>query len=314
MHPSKNPATMRLDRFAVFVFKLKFMQFRDFAALSLTLLVANVFCIRSFAEPLVIPLWTDGAPGFEDRKDDPEVAKDYYVQNIHYPTLTAYLPSAAYASGTAVIICPGGGHNKLVITSEGFAAAEYFASIGVTAFVLKYRLEREENSPYKIDVHAKQDGQRAMRLVRSQAKEMNIDPTKIGLVGFSAGGEVVSMIAYDDGQPDPKAADPIDRVSSKPDFQVLVYPGPLGIPHSVPADAPPAFFIVANDDGAAKNIIGLLEKYRTAKASVETHIYAAGGHGFNMGQRSKLSSINTWPDRLTQWMQDQQIIPAEISK
>jgi len=143
----------------------------------------------------VVHLWPGGAPGFESRKNEPEQAKDWWVKNIHNPSLTVYQPSKEKANGSAVIICPGGGHRELVFTAEGQDAAEYFNSIGVTAFVLKYRLFREENSPYKRE-HALQDGQRAMRFVRQQASTWNLDNTRIGLMGFSAGGELASWIAF----------------------------------------------------------------------------------------------------------------------
>jgi acetyl esterase/lipase len=144
-----------------------------------------------------------------------------------------------------------------------------------------------------------------MRLVRSRASEWGIDPDRVGIVGFSAGGEVASMVAYTPGQADPNVADPIDRLSSRPNFQVLIYPGPLGIPDTIPADAPPAFLLVANDDrGASRVVASLLQKYRAAGLPLEAHILARGGHGFNMGNRSKLESVKKWPERLGDWMTD----------
>lgn len=253
----------------------------------------------------VIPLWANGAPGFESRKDEPEQAESYWVKNIHNPTLTVRLPPKDVATGAAVIVCPGGGHRELVFNAEGLDAAKFLNSIGVAVFALKYRLGREEGSPYEIETHALQDGQRAVRLVRSRAKEWGIDPTRIGMLGFSAGGEVVSMVAYADGAPMADAADPIDRVSARPDFQMLVYPGPLGIPETVPADAPPAFLLVANDDfGASRSIASLIPKLRSAGVPMECHIYSRGGHAFNMGNRSDLTTLKTWPDRMNDWMND----------
>ena len=272
----------------------------------------STFCIAlltlgSLAQdaPVVIPLWPEGAPGFEDRKDESEQAEAYWVKNVHNPSLTVFLPSAEKATGTAVIICPGGGHRLLVFGAEGVDPAKYLQERGIACFVLKYRLGREENSPYTIDVHAKQDAHRAMRLVRSRAQEWGIDPGKVGMLGFSAGGETVSLVAYESGDGDPQAKDPIDRLNGKPDFQMLVYPGPLGIPETIPADAPPALLIVANDDrGASRVIASLFQGYRDAKASVEAHIFAKGGHGFNMGQRTKLHSVRDWPQRMTDWLHD----------
>jgi acetyl esterase/lipase len=267
-------------------------------------------------KPLVIPLWANGAPGFENRKDEPEQAKDYWVKNIHNPSIAVYLPPKEKANGAAVIICPGGGHRLLVYNAEGTEPAVFLNSIGVTAIVLKYRLAREENSPYSLDKHPREDAYRAMRLVRSHAKEWNIDSSRIGMLGFSAGGEVVSMVAYAPGKGDPKAKDPVDRLNGKPDFQMLIYPGPLGIPDSVSADAPPAFLLAANNDECCSPpVIKLLEKYRSAKVPIEVHIYTQGSHGFNMGNRSKLASIKSWPQRMADWMADNNIlVPAAAGK
>ena len=251
-----------------------------------------------------IPLWEKGAPGFEDRKDEPELAKEWWVKNIHNPSLTVFLAPPEKRTGAAVVICPGGGHRLLVAGAEGNDAAKYLNEIGVSAFVLKYRLGREENSPYKIDVHAKQDGQRAMRWVRHHAADLGIDAQRIGLFGFSAGGEVASMVTYGDHDGDAKAADPIDQASCRPDYQIVVYPGPLGIPDTIPAGSPKTFLLVSNDDGASKVVFDLAIKLRAAKVPIELHLYHAGGHGFNMGQRSKLESISTWKHRLGDWMQD----------
>ena len=278
-----------------------------------SLVLACVLAVSAAAdEPAVIPLWPDGAPGSEARKSEAEVAKGYSVKNVHNPTLTVFLPPKDKATGAAVVICPGGGHRELVYKAEGVELAQYLNSIGVAAFVLKYRLAREPNSPYKIEVHALQDGQRAMRLVRSRAAEFGLDPKRVGIVGFSAGGEVASMVSYAPGAGEPKAADAIDRLSSRPDFQVMIYPGPLGIPEKLPADAPPEFLLVSNDDGAARVIVDLLRKAREAKIPVEAHILAKGGHGFNMGNRSKLESVKTWPQRLADWLGDNAILdPAK---
>lgn len=266
-------------------------------------------------EPTVIPLWEKGAPGFENRRNEPELAKDYWVRNIHNPSLTVFLPPKDKANGAAVVVCPGGGHRLLVYTAEGIDPAKYLNSLGVTVFVLKYRLGRDTLSPYKIDVHAKQDGFRAMRLVRSRAAEFGLDTNRIGLMGFSAGGEVVDMVAFGKGPGDPKAPDPIDRQNAKPSFIIQIYPGPLYVPDVVPADAPPAFLLAANDDPCcAVPVMQLLQRYRDAKVLVEAHLFTKGGHGFNMGQRSKLKSINTWPQRLADWLSDNNILQPERPK
>jgi acetyl esterase/lipase len=257
----------------------------------------------------VVPLWAGGAPGFEQRRNEPEVIQGGSVRNVHNPSITVYLPPSEKATGAAVVVVPGGGHRQLVFTAEGTEPATFLTSIGVAAFVLKHRLAREENSPYAIEQHAREDGYRAMRLVRSRAQEWRLDPQRIGIMGFSAGGEVVSLVAYASGEGDPQAADPVDRVNGRPNFQIMIYPGPIGLPDVVPPDAPPALLIVANDDrSAARSIASLFQKYRDAGASVEAHVFARGGHGFNMGNRSRLVSLQHWPQRLADWMADNYIL------
>lgn len=259
----------------------------------------------------VIHLWEYGAPGFESRKDEKELAKDWWIKNIHNPSLTVYLPPAEKATGTAVIICPGGGHRELVFNAEGVEAAEYFNKLGVVAFVLKYRLANEEGSSYQLETHVKQDAFRAMRLVRSRAREWNIDPNRLGMMGFSAGGEVVGFVAFGDDDSNEPTNDPIDRLNAKPDFAIFIYPGPLAVPFNIPENAPPAFLLAANDDDCCSGpIVDLLSKYRKARVPVEAHLYAQGKHAFNMGNRSVLHAIKNWPERLSDWLIDNNYLGA----
>ncbi len=252
-----------------------------------------------------ISLWPNGAPGFEKLRNQPEQAQDYWVKNINNPSITVYLPPKNKATGTAVIICPGGGHRLLVFNAEGVEPAVFLNNLGVAAFVLKYRLARDSNSPYSLNIHPREDAYRAMRFVRSHAREWNLDTNRIGIMGFSAGGEVADMVAYADGKGNLNAPDPVDRLNGKPNFLILIYPGPLAIPEVVPADAPPAFLLAANDDECCSgSTVNLLQKYRAAKVPVEAHILAHGNHGFNMGNRSKLNSVKTWPQRLADWLAD----------
>lgn len=278
-------------------------------------LVVLLLCLASTAhaaEPQVVPLWPAGAPGFEERRDEPEQAQDYWVKNIHNPSLTVFLPAKDKATGAAIVVCPGGGHRELVFDAEGREAAEFLNGLGVAVFVLKYRLAREAGSPYKLNEHVPQDGRRAMRLVRSRATEWGVDPHRVGMLGFSAGGEVVSMIAYEPAPGDASSDDAIEREAGRPDFQILVYPGPLGIPATVPADAPPALLVVANDDrGHVEPVVELLSKYRAAGAPVEVHIFSHGGHAFNMGNRSQLRTLRSWPGRMADWLADNRILAAE---
>jgi len=256
------------------------------------------------SQPEVIPLWKKGAPGFENRKDIPEMAQDYWVRNINNPSVTVYLPPKEKANGCAVIVAPGGGFRELVFNAEGKQAADFFNSIGVTTFVLKYRLPGETNSPYTPE-HVRQDAYRAIRLVRSRAGEFQIDPNRIGMLGFSAGGAVVMMVAFEKGDGDPKAPDPIDRLNGRPNFQMMVYPGGK-VPEKITADAPPAFLICANDDeyDCDDVTMQLLQEFRAAGVPVEAILLSKGKHAFNMGDRSVLKTINTWPQRMADWMED----------
>jgi len=252
-----------------------------------------------------ISLWPNGAPGSETRRKEPEQAEDYWVRNIHDPSIEVYLPLPDKATGAAVIVVPGGGHRLLVYKAEGQEPAEYLNSLGVAAFALKHRLAREEGSTYSIERDAKADAYRALRLVRSRAAEWHLDAKRIGIMGFSAGGEVVGLVAYGEGNGAAQAADPIDRVNGRPDFTIFIYPGPLAVPPAIPATAPPAFLLAATDDPCcAAPTVKLLQMYREAGVTAEAHILARGGHGFNMGQRSNLASVRTWPQRLADWLRD----------
>ncbi|RZA01894.1 MAG: alpha/beta hydrolase [Moraxellaceae bacterium] len=263
-------------------------------------------------EPHVISLWKNGAPGFEELKNKPESAQDWWVRDINNPSIVVFKPAQELANGTAILIAPGGGHKNLVFNAEGRDAALFLNKLGITAFVLKYRLARQEGSPYSLDIHPQQDAYRAMRTIRSRAKEFGIDVNKIGIMGFSAGGEVVASVAYASGNGDIKAKDPIDRINGKPDFQILVYPGPLWIPNTIDSTAPPAFMVAAMDDACcAKPIIDLAQLYQAAKIPAEIHLYAKGDHAFNMGYRTPLKGLHSWPDRLADWLEDSQFIPSD---
>ncbi|HEU4780795.1 MAG TPA: alpha/beta hydrolase [Steroidobacteraceae bacterium] len=281
-----------------------------------TFLVACLLALSASAQaqqpapPPVVYLWANGAPGFEARRAEPEQHKDWWYKNIHNPSLTVFRPPAGKANGTAVIVAAGGGHRELVFDPEGVEPAQYLASLGVTAFALKYRLFREPGSKYSIDNTA-EDIRRAMRTVRARAAEWNIDPSRIGVMGWSAGGEVAALVAYPPVEGNPQAKDPVERASARPDFQILIYPGPLGIPAKVPANAPPLFLLGAADDEYVAGVLfDLTRKYHDAGASIESHIYAQGKHAFNMGQRSQYVSIRQWPQRLAEWLQDRGLLKA----
>ncbi len=269
---------------------------------------------RANPAPEVIPLWENGAPGFESRRDEPEQARDYWVRNINNPSVTAFLPPTNKANGCAVLVVPGGGFRELVFDKEGRQPSEFLNGLGVTAFALKYRLPGAEHSPYTMD-NVRQDAYRAMRLIRSRAGEFKIDPSRIGILGFSVGGAMAMMVSFDKGDGNPAASDPVDRVNGRPNFEMIIYPGkPEYLPKIVPPETGPAFLLCANDDEyqCDEVTLALLEKFRDAKVPVEALFIAKGKHGFNMGDRSKYLSVRHWPDRMADWLGDRGLL-APIS-
>ena len=259
-------------------------------------------------------LWPHGAPGFEsetapeafEKADGAALPKRFTV--VHYPSIYVFLPPKEKANGTAVVIAPGGGHSQLVIDKEGWDIADWLNQHGIAGIVVKYRLARAPNSHYTVADHALADAARAMRTVRYHAREWGIDPARIGFAGFSAGGEVAALIETRFDKGNDSAADPIDRVSSRPDFAVVVYPGFRPGTITVPKDAPPTFLVCAdNDRSHVVTTVNLYLDLEKQGVSSEMHIYAAGGHGFGMRQSNL--PVATWPDRLAQWLADRKIVP-----
>jgi acetyl esterase/lipase len=257
------------------------------------------------AAPAAMTLWPDGAPGAESRRGEVEKVENTYVSNIHNPSLTVVKANPRHANGAAVIIVPGGGHRMLVWMNEGMVAAKSLNRVGVTAFVLKYRLARDQGSSYSIENDAAADLRRAVRWVRAHAAEYGVDPHRLGVMGFSAGGELVSLVADNPEPPLKGKQDAVDKLSARPDFQVLVYPGPLGVPAKAVQNAPPAFIVAGSvDKCCAPPAIGLYQQLVGAGVSAELHMYADTDHAFNMGQRSERLSDVHWPDRLADWLSD----------
>jgi len=279
------------------------------------LAVLLILCFQFLsAQQPVIKLYNGAAPGSESwnwsesfiPKNDKGLAIVYNVVN---PTLTVYKPDPTISNGTAVVICPGGGFFILAINTEGTDVAEALVKKGVTCFVLRYRLAHSVTSdPYKemSDAIAKgdpdkkmvqtvpvciKDGKEAISYVRSHAAEYNIDPNKIGIMGFSAGGTVTASAAFN------------YTAANRPDFVAPVYAYmPAMLMGTVAADAPPMFLVAASDDGLnlQPNSIDLYTKWNTAKKPVELHLYTKGGHGF--GMRTQNIPTDTWIDRFTDWL------------
>lgn len=274
--------------------------------LTLTLAAAQA------AEPKVEVLWPKGAPGAVGSED------------ADRPTLTIYLPPAGKANGAAVVVCPGGGYGNLAVGHEGKEPAEWLNQQGIAAFVLKYRLGPRYRHPAPL-----QDAQRALRTVRARAKEWNVDPNRIGIWGFSAGGHLASTAGtqFEDGKAD--AADSIERVSSRPDFLILCYPvitltGPaahvgsrnnllgkeadaklvdgLCNDRNVTARTPPTFLFHTNEDKAVppENSVLFYTALRKAGIPAELHIYEPGRHGVGLAPKDPI--LSTWPERLAAWL------------
>jgi endo-1,4-beta-xylanase len=259
-----------------------------------------------------VPLWANGAPGSEGKTakevDEPPNQEHGYlkVTSVHNPSLTVFLPPLDTASGAAVVIAPGGGHQFLNFDQEGTYVAEYLNSIGVAGFVLKYRLAREAGSTYKVD-DAVADAQRAIRLIRSRTEEWHVNPARVGIMGFSAGGEVAALAStrFDAGKTD--SADLIERQSSRPDFDALIYPGIRAGNFTIPKDMPVTFMLCAdNDRGPSNALAGLYPMLKAAGIKTEVHIYASGGHGFgiNPSTRNPSPVATTRQLRLGDWLKD----------
>ena len=274
-------------------------------------------CLLSKPGPLPPPqtgdaivLWTAGAPGAIGK--EPE----------DVPTLTPYLPAKDIATGAAMIVCPGGGYQHLA-DHEGAPIAKWLNSIGVTAFVLKYRIAPRYHHPAPM-----LDAARAIRTVRARVAEWGINPAKIGILGFSAGGHVASTAGTHYEQGDARSPDPIERVSSRPDLMVLVYPvitmgerahagsrrnligsNPeaavvtlLSNEQQVDSRTPPAFLVHTVDDATVpvENSTMFAEALQRAKVPYELHLYQHGPHGFGLG--AKLEGVSSWPGLCADWL------------
>jgi acetyl esterase/lipase len=238
------------------------------------------------------------------------------LTNVSKPTLTIFRPPREKDTGAAVVICPGGGYNILAWDLEGEEVAAWLNSIGVTGIVLKYRVPRRPDQPKdKPPVGPLQDAQRALSLVRSKAKEWGLDPNRIGILGFSAGGHLSAAAATNFDRRAYEPLDEIDAVSCRPDFAILIYPAYLvdrDKPQLAPdirvsTQTPPMFLAHAGDDRIGpENSVHLYLALKKAGVPAELHIYAAGGHGF--GLRPSEQPCSTWPARCAEWLRSQGIL------
>lgn len=247
-----------------------------------------------------IPLWKDLHPKAENVKEKIRIppSGDHVISNIHFPSINPYLPDSSRNTGVAVIIIPGGGHRELWIDHEGYNIASWLKEKGVAAFVLKYRLAKDSISTYTVDGEEVSDVQQAIRIVRSRSKEWGIKTDKIGVMGFSAGGEIAGLASMRFNQSN------MQSENIRPDFQALIYPGGIARLDTV-NNAPPLFLCggAKDRDDIAKGLAELYLKYRTKGIPAELHIYAQAGHGFGL-RTSTQGAVKTWLDRFLDWMVD----------
>ncbi|MGB7548187.1 MAG: alpha/beta hydrolase [Terracidiphilus sp.] len=295
-----------------------------------------VSCLSLGAQPpawqpepghVTLPLWPGTAPG-EPANMPPEIntntAKDPLIAgrpiirlgNVSVPTLTLYKPAGQSGAGPAVVVFPGGGYQILAIDLEGTEVCAWLNSIHVTCVLLKYRVP--DTGPYPKSPAALQDAQRAVGLVREHAAEWGVDPNRVGVLGFSAGAHLAAALSthYEQRLYDP--ADTADKLSCRPDFAVIVYPGYLANaeqgmapnPDIHPtADTPPTFIVQAEDDPVhVENAVVYFMALKNAKVPAELHIYAQGGHGY--GLRRTALPVTTWPQRVEDWLHTIKVLPA----
>ncbi len=273
--------------------------------------------VTQASDPIV--LWPKGAPGetgeIGEEHDTTKpngnlVAGQRVIRlgNVSRPTITVYAPPADKNTGTAVLVCPGGGYSILALDLEGTEVCEWLNSIGVTGVLLKYRVPKRKGDEKHLLPLA--DAQRAMRLLRAHAAQWNIHPQRIGVLGFSAGGHLAANLSnnYDEKTYEP--VDEADSLSARPDFALPIYPAYLTLKNEndklapelkVTSHTPPTFLVQTQDDGIrVENSLFYYLALKQAKVPVEMHLYPSGGHGYGLRPTDRL--VTTWPKRAEDWM------------
>lgn len=283
------------------------------------LFLAAISC-DAIAAPEVVTLWPDRVPG-EIKPLPPEAdttkpgdnlvggKRVERIGNVSIPTMTIYRPAGVANTGAAVLVCPGGGYGILALDLEGTEICDWLNSKGITAALLKYRVPRRADQPK----HGPplQDAQRALGLLRERADSLQIDPKRIGVLGFSAGGHLAAMLSNHHDVRTYPAVDSADQVSCRPDFSVLIYPAYLTASPTGPDLAPelqlkaevtpPTFLAMAEDDPVGvENPLFYYLALKRAKVPAELHLYPTGGHGYGLRRTKDL--VTTWPDRVEDWM------------
>jgi acetyl esterase/lipase len=284
----------------------------------IALALVTLTAVSPAAEP-AIPLWPKTAPG-ENGNSGPETdttgptgalvggRRVIRLGNVSVPTLTIYRPSKEKDTGAAVLVFPGGGYSILALDLEGTEICEWLNSIGVTGILIKYRVPARAGQPKW--AAPLQDAQRALGMVRKRAGELRLDPKRIGVLGFSAGGHLAAVASTNFDRRTYDAVDEADAVTCRPDFCLLIYPAYLTVKEDgdkvapelkVTAETPPTFLVQAEDDGVrVETSLFYYAGLRNAKVPAEMHLYAAGGHGY--GLRPSASLVTTWPKRAEEWL------------
>jgi acetyl esterase/lipase len=282
----------------------------------LIVLLALSITPSSTKETPVVALWPTGLPKdavvLSPERIAAQKAKETgdYIHYVSEPSVTVYPADPKIANGCCVIVCPGGGYNFLSWPKEGIEVAEWLNSIGVTAAVLKYRVPRR--NPERPELEPLQDAQRAIRMFRKDAIRWNVDPDRIGILGFSAGGHLALVAGTHFEEQIYDRVDSMDDFSARPDFLVPIYAAYLGPDYKdnvaslgslvkITEETPPTFMAVTLDDrhrGVQAAL--LMAEYKDAGVSAEAHIYASGGHGY--GLRPSDDPVSTWNLRLEEWM------------
>jgi len=276
------------------------------------------------AEPTPMKLWPGIAPGDKGglgQEIDTTTAKDNLIAgrsvirlgNVSDPTITVYPPTQGKDTGAAVVVFPGGGFHILAMDLEGTEVCAWLNSIGVTGVLLKYRVPAREGRPeYAAPL---QDAQRALGIVRSHAKEWGIDPHRIGVLGFSAGGHLAATLSANSQARTYPRVDESDDASCRPDFQILIYPGgvverggyALAPDVAVTAKTPPTFLVMAQDDPVRpENVLGYAMALEGEKVPMELHVYPSGGHGY--GLRPTKNPLTSWPQRAADWLKSRGLL------
>jgi acetyl esterase/lipase len=291
-----------------------------------------LFAAMPVSTPLILPLWEGTPPNSQPGGQPEERVEEYnilWVRHVHDPRIEVRLPARGNATGQAVVVCPGGGYAGLAYDWEGTDIAGWLNSRGIAAIILTYRLPIDGDVAHKKWLCPLLDAQRAIRLTRAHAADWGIDPAKVGIMGFSAGGHVASTAGTHFDAGNPQAADPVDRLSSRPDFMVLVYPVISmreGITHEgsrvnllgehpseelvhrysnelqVTAETPPTFLVQAGDDTVVpvQNSLLFYEALLAHHVPAELHLYPHGGHGFSLALDK--GRLQDWTQLCARWL------------